>query len=212
MNRKRSFLSSHEWKTMPWRGLDKTPKDRLLDILVEIPELLEGLDELYSLGDDAQTLSALRQTFLEKLIGFERQLQKWYDNTFHSTPWICGNTVLLRNEIGLAAVHLMAVYWTARLVLFNTRRLPLFPCNDALDLVTAEALKQRIMPLIARLTETHSGWFGRHSAVLPGGATNCLLKSISDEAERDLEVDRLIQLFGDMKSTAISPTFLECKK
>jgi hypothetical protein len=211
MNRKRSFLSSHEWKTIPWRGLEKSPKDTLFDILVEIPELLEGLDTLYLLND-AEIRSNLRHSFLEKLKGFEEALQSWYEHTSLTTPWICINSLLSHNGVGLAAVHLMAVYWTARLVLFNTRRLPIFPRNEATDCANAEKLQAQIMPLIARLTEEQSGWFGRHAAVFPGGAVHCLIKGNSNKIEKDLEMEKLLMLFQGMQSTTISPTFLECKR
>lgn len=207
MNRKRSFLSSHEWKTIPWQGIDKTPKDTLLDILVDIPELLEGLDALYSLDHNVKKRNHLRHSFLERLMELERELQEWYEQTSHTDPWICVDAPHPHNEVGLAAAHLMTLYWTGRVALFNIRLLPIFPSDKAQDLVDAAILKERIMPLIARLTEEKSGWFGRQAAAFPGGAANCMFSKIDDERQRDLEVERLTQMFGNMQSTAISPTF-----
>ncbi|KAL2204887.1 hypothetical protein CC79DRAFT_1335467 [Sarocladium strictum] len=211
MNRKRSFLSSPEWKTIPWQGIDKTPKDTLLDIFVDIPEVLEGLDALYGLDDNPPKRDHLRHSFLERVTGYERELQNWYEQTSRTDPWICVDTSHPRNEVGLAGAHLMALYWSARLALFNTRRLPIFPTNKAQNMADAEVFKERIMPLIARLTEEKSGWFGRQAAVFPGGAANCMFVSLYDEGQRDLEVDKLTELFGAMESTAISPTFLGCQ-
>lgn len=210
MNRRRSFLSSHEWKTIPWQGLEKSPKDTLFDILVEIPELLEEIDTLYALYDAKLRLN-LCHTFLEKLMGFEKALQSWYQHTSLTMPWLCNNTLLSHNEVGLAAAHLMAVYWTARVVLFNIGQLPIFPRNGAINYANAENFQAKVVPLIARLTENQSGWFGRQAAVFPGGAVHCFINGLSNRIERDLEMEKLLMLFQGMQSTTISPTFLECK-
>ena len=211
MNRKRSFLSSYEWKTIPWCGLEKTPKDTLMDVLVDIPELLEELDALYSLCY-TETSSNRYHAFLGRITDFERELQSWYDHTSEANPWLSTDTLLSHNEVGLAAAHLKAVYWTARLVLVNIRGLPQFPYNEAFEHTNAETLQAKIMPLLARLTENHSGWFGKQAAVFPGGAVRCLIKGISNKVERDSKMGMLIMLFRGMQSTAISPAFLGCKR
>lgn len=206
MNRKECFLSSYEWKTIPWQNLKKSPKDTLFDMLVDMPGLLEELDALR----EGEIHHDSCQAFLRRLLEYNASLQRWYQHTSLTTPWLCSNTLLSHNEIGVAGAHLMALYWAARLAVFNILQLPIFSTYVAEDHALGKDFHAHIVSLMGRLMENQSGWFGRQAAVFPSCVVHCFVESIGNSFEKELERQKLLNHFANMQSTAISPSFYEC--
>ena len=55
-DRRRTLFGADEWKTIPWRKEQKTPKDKILDILADVPGHFEDLDTLRSCYDPQKAL------------------------------------------------------------------------------------------------------------------------------------------------------------
>ncbi|KAH7303808.1 hypothetical protein B0I35DRAFT_401919 [Stachybotrys elegans] len=45
ITKQRCFLEADSWKTEPWRNLHKSPQNELVDIMVDIPGIMQGLAE-----------------------------------------------------------------------------------------------------------------------------------------------------------------------
>ncbi|KAM7210273.1 hypothetical protein V8F06_014352 [Rhypophila decipiens] len=96
LQRKKLVLSDPSWKTVPWKVTPKNLKDVLVDVLVDMPGLVEEFDAMIqSLRDleshitssaqqDAAVISAatLRDGFLQKCWEGDRQLLDWSQRVF----------------------------------------------------------------------------------------------------------------------------------
>ncbi|KAK2791235.1 hypothetical protein FQN53_006076 [Emmonsiellopsis sp. PD_33] len=86
--RKKTLLSSPEWKTIPWLHHPKSLRDKLLDILVDIPTLYEEIDILNALSSpttdvhrnsETQTQSnSLHHSLLTSCWALDSLLDEWY--------------------------------------------------------------------------------------------------------------------------------------
>ncbi|KAL1903344.1 hypothetical protein Sste5346_000630 [Sporothrix stenoceras] len=134
--RKRSPLNSHQWMTIPWSQIPKTPKDRLVDIMSGMPSILESIDWLEQMprGED---YDEFRKKVIHTCWGYDAQLCAWYEenvpkdrlllleqNTldsegaFRPIP-VDGEEYALPTE-DLSIVYIMTVYCTACLLLYST--------------------------------------------------------------------------------------------
>ncbi|KAK5992105.1 hypothetical protein PT974_05503 [Cladobotryum mycophilum] len=129
MRKKRCIFSDRAWKTTPWEGKEKSIKDRLLDIMVDIPGLIEdygvihaGLSQL-----PVDTLKRLREQLLQRCWGVEAALAQWeiiagpklqvFDYTLMGSPVLAPKN---DEEIGL--LQLANMYWSSYLLLYTTIR------------------------------------------------------------------------------------------
>lgn len=109
--RKKSILSNIEWKTIPWTQHKKTAKDKLVDILLDIPALLENFDIMQSVIDPAEK-QIMHHGLVIHAWSLDAQLTEWH-NKFpidfpHSTP-SNSNSIDLAD---LAAAHVATLYWS----------------------------------------------------------------------------------------------------
>lgn len=95
-NRTPTFCGDAEWVTAPWNHYPKTPFDRLLDIVSQIPSLLHRLDQLLGLGPTvARRLIA--RNLLDNCLSVQMALEQWHvtlhQTVYHSQPpfWISSN-------------------------------------------------------------------------------------------------------------------------
>ena len=93
MMRRRSFLATEEWKTVPWRGIDnashssalKAPLHRLMDVLADIPGMLEDMDGL-SIGFDRRDRDARCNVLRTRASQAVKQCQDWYNGWIQLNP------------------------------------------------------------------------------------------------------------------------------
>ncbi|KAK4207284.1 Sterigmatocystin biosynthesis regulatory protein [Rhypophila decipiens] len=125
LQRKKLVLSDPSWKTVPWKVTPKNLKDVLVDVLVDMPGLVEEFDAMIqSLRDleshitssaqqDAAVISAatLRDGFLQKCWEGDRQLLDWSQHGLDNH----GQDLVIQ----IAQVHGMSLYWTTALVLYT---------------------------------------------------------------------------------------------
>ncbi|KEF59498.1 uncharacterized protein A1O9_04342 [Exophiala aquamarina CBS 119918] len=108
--RKKTVLSNPAWRQISWRDIPKTPKDLLIDILVDIPELLEDLDT----GKSCRDLES-RKTFEFELIrrcwDFEKRLVDWQNQVGITDPVYTPNVNQVLFSLDLvAASQTMTLY------------------------------------------------------------------------------------------------------
>lgn len=79
LRRKKTFLEDPEWLEVPWRAMPcKTYHDRLVDLAVSLPGILEEFDKLRSAAS-SETHKALR-SLLESCIKLKDALVSWEHN------------------------------------------------------------------------------------------------------------------------------------
>lgn len=117
-----SPFNSQEWKTIPWSTQSPTSMDKLMDIMLEIPELLEQLDNFLqireSAGDRPRNLQAQISIRCQAL---ETALSLWakemgtpvfrFDFSLQGLP-----LAEPKDDAEFALLHLCIVYWFNQMV------------------------------------------------------------------------------------------------
>ncbi|KAK5653947.1 hypothetical protein OQA88_7872 [Cercophora sp. LCS_1] len=118
--RRRCVLDTAEWKTLPWSEIPKTPKDLLLDIMVEMPGFLEHLNTLNACTD-ATLQDKLQEDLRAKCWQYDEKLARWRDTVGITDPSYqiySGNTL---PSVELVSVsQLMSLYWCICVVVYST--------------------------------------------------------------------------------------------
>ncbi|KAL3460006.1 hypothetical protein BJX64DRAFT_263761 [Aspergillus heterothallicus] len=125
--RKRSPFSNSEWMTAPWKHTQKSPLDRLTDILVQIPGLLEMLDTIRTVAPDADRRTGAWIYLLKRCTSIEQMLLAWkttmatelqtYDYTHYpeTTP-----LPIPKVDRDFALLHMSSLYWSCCILLYTT--------------------------------------------------------------------------------------------
>ncbi|KAK0615154.1 hypothetical protein B0T17DRAFT_619960 [Bombardia bombarda] len=167
--RRRCPLSSHQWKTIPFIHITKTPKDALLDIFVDCPGMLQDLDLVSapSNGDKLKMADLLGECW--RLDG---ELTRWLDH--HAIPEkldriqvaAIANPPTARE---IVAVKVMTLYWTMCILVYSTLRQAVPECQ--LDTLPPRTEPRQYCRNIANVIEVlfHpiAGMFGMHCTPLP---------------------------------------------
>jgi hypothetical protein len=118
--RKPTIFNAEEWKTLPWKGRTKTSEDVLVDIICDIPELLEAVDRLQFEPMGTAEKEALQTRTLLKCWTLHFQLQSWASTeaNFIHTP---GHTDLFSTvsfpNIDVACITVR--YWLVSLFIYS---------------------------------------------------------------------------------------------
>ncbi|PTB35646.1 hypothetical protein M441DRAFT_31853 [Trichoderma asperellum CBS 433.97] len=122
--RAKSPLHTPEWRSTPWRDIPKSTKDKLIDILEDVPFMLIAYDELRAC-QDPERFDELRQIVMLNCQHIATSLDVWeeeagpilrqFDYTFSGSPL---PTPQDDTEFGL--VYISGCYWGARLMLYST--------------------------------------------------------------------------------------------
>ncbi|EXJ69487.1 uncharacterized protein A1O5_07523 [Cladophialophora psammophila CBS 110553] len=127
--RKRSIFSSPPWKSIPWSLHPKGPRDKLLDILIEVPALLEDLEGLLGcLSGEVETKALLRQQLEERCWLYHSQLQTWSANSGSSTIAFVEDKISNGHHESsepssehFAMAHLGIIYWATCNIIHEVR-------------------------------------------------------------------------------------------
>lgn len=121
--RRRSPFSSPAWKTIPWKLREKPPKDTIIDIMLEIPRILEGVDR-YKITELEGPKIWLEREVLRRCREVDESLQQWaqelgpdiirFDHFASPSP-----PKRPENDKEYALLHLSLVYWFNRMMVFS---------------------------------------------------------------------------------------------
>ena len=174
LRRKQLVLSTPEWKSIPWQEIPKDLKDILVDILVDMPGLVEAFDNM-RLCTERSRQAALRLELIQKCWEHDRQLLAW-------SGLLCqvvnGNTgkkpcTKPRSEAEdlvthVAQVHGMSLFWTTSLVLYSILWVASEPSEADLPERTNPMHHVRhLVEAITILLQPTAGLYGQQSAALP---------------------------------------------
>lgn len=118
--RKICFLSDPAWKKLPWSRNPKSPKDLLLDILVEVPTLFEAIDVMSYCTDPIQRADYQERLCME-YASLEKRLSLWYERFFPASIADENNTLVQDTVMPqvLAAAHLSTLYWATCVIVYG---------------------------------------------------------------------------------------------
>ncbi|KAF4833503.1 hypothetical protein CGCSCA4_v013356 [Colletotrichum siamense] len=212
MSRKRSFLSNTAWKTIPWAKISKTPKDVMLDILTDVPALLEEVDILKSNPSGYNC-----QRFMETYQRLDRETVWWLENLSPPTDILDGlHERNYRNPTAdeLAVAHVMTCFWTVCILVYSSLHAVLSSTFNLPGIEVME-LAERTNPrpyclLIADTVEVffqpEAGTFGMHAAPFPIGMAIKYLMLTEGFSSKDCM--RLIGYFSRQSGGAAMGSFL----
>lgn len=210
-------LSSTAWKTIPWTLEKKSSKDKLLDIMTDIPGLLEDLD-LVRACTTPSLADEMRRRLFNNCQNLDRTLSCWthevgdtiktFDYTATGIPLRRPNT---SEEIAL--LHLSNLYWMLCVLLYsitNYAQMPTAPGGHPQGNMSERPTPPRTSPApleaatinaykIARsvhfLFEAQSGVFGAHAAFFPLGVALRFLIATEPPYQLSDERTMLVELF-----------------
>ena len=191
--REKSFLADPSWKTIPWSNAKKTPNDFVLDILVEVPSLLEAIDAMKSCGSPDQK-AKFRDVIRNGYFKLHMCLTEWR-KTFSRVIIHDGKeyarTAIITPQL-LATTNISTLYWTACLVVYNmVGKVLLEEGGEDLDgrYIEPEIFCRKILQVIPIFFNPAAGIFRVHLVTFPMGVVMIYLAGMppgSMVEERDL--------------------------
>jgi len=172
-------LSTPEWKSIPWQKIPKDLKDILVDVLVDMPRLVQDFDEM-RLCTEAGRQVILRSALVKQCWKHDRSLSAWSDlvrqiaepqqtdpqgpspNNDRCARPNPKNTVTL-----IARVHGMCLFWTTSLVLHSILRAAYGLQADVPKHIDPLQHARNLAGAITSLLQPEAGLYGRQSAALP---------------------------------------------
>ncbi|KAG5290110.1 GAL4-like Zn(II)2Cys6 (or C6 zinc) binuclear cluster DNA-binding domain protein [Histoplasma ohiense] len=165
--RKRIILSNPEWKTIPWNEIPKTPKDLLIDILVEIPTFLEKMDIMRACLDQ-EIQEFQRRDLLQSCWELEKELVSWRIEVGITDPTYSLDAEHSTFSLDyLAACHIMCLYWAICIILYSSLRILSCPQVILPPQTDPRIYCGRIAKAMPLLLHPQSGAYGVHLASFP---------------------------------------------
>ncbi|KAK3300095.1 uncharacterized protein B0H64DRAFT_7105 [Chaetomium fimeti] len=169
LQRKRLVLGAPEWKSVPWQRIPKDFKDILVDVLVDMPGLVEDLDSM-GLCADASRRAALQVEVEQKCWEHDRQLLVWLrmlSQMAVPSKQPCREPRAEDLVVHIAQVHGMSLFWTTSLVLYSILRL-VSGAGEGLPARTDPMHYARnLATSLGILLQPNAGLYGQQSAALP---------------------------------------------
>ncbi len=170
LQRKKLVLGTPEWKSTPWQVIPKNLKDVLVDVLVDIPGLLEDFDNMQSCTE-AGRQEALRLEVVEKCWEHDGQLLHWFGRVVCQADHPGRRPVPTSREKDaityVAVIHGMTLFWTACLVVYSILSLASGPEAGLPDRTDPRYYARKLAEAIPILLHPSAGLYGLQSASLP---------------------------------------------
>ncbi|QSS62180.1 GAL4-like Zn(II)2Cys6 (or C6 zinc) binuclear cluster DNA-binding domain protein [Histoplasma capsulatum] len=180
--RKRIILSNPEWKTIPWNEIPKTPKDLLIDILVEIPTFLENMDTMRACLDQ-EIREFQRRDLLQSCWELEKELVSWRIEVGITDPTYSLDAEHSTFSLDyLAACHIMCLYWAICIILYSSLRILSCPQVILPPQTDPRIYCGRIAKAMPLLLHPQSGAYGVHLASFPVAISLMYLNAVAGDA------------------------------
>ncbi|KAL4869243.1 hypothetical protein BDV12DRAFT_208675 [Aspergillus spectabilis] len=163
--RKRCFLAEPGWKTIPWLQQEKTPRDHLMDVLLDLTGLFEDLDTMKTCPDPIDKTIA-RQQIIDGLLQMHQDLLTWevlHAPDFH--PPKVPPTRVRPHEI--AGAHLMTTFW-ATVIIIASNLASIYEPGQGIDLgIDLDLLCSNIVHTFLLFVHPSLGLFRTHITTYP---------------------------------------------
>lgn len=164
------MLGTSEWKSIPWQKISKDFKDILVDILVDMPGLVEAYDN-WRLCTEPNKQAALRLELVQRCWEHDEQLLMWSRLLFQAVrntgKQPCTKPPSEDLVTHVARVHGMSLFWTTSLVLYSILWSASEPQSDLPDRTNPTHQVQHFVEAITVLLQPAAGLYGQQSAALP---------------------------------------------
>ena len=171
-HRKKLFVADPAWKTIPWTGRPKPQRDHLLDLLLDIPGILEEYDKMISCANDTAR-GKQRNALVAQCWELDGALQSFAASVtppigLYDRPSPTDASTAASDE-QLAEAVLKALYWSGCLLLYSTLKFAVGPENVTTLPERADytIYIRNIAWAIRPLLDPQAGMFGQHTAVFP---------------------------------------------
>jgi hypothetical protein len=180
-------MNDESWKTLPWTNRAKTSEDTLLDVLAELPEILEGVDRLDPQPEEGGQGQELYFETLGKCWSAHEHLKAWLDKHLEEVhvPEKDEPVPIAFPNLGIALQSVR--YWATALVLYESLdeilRIPASVSEIPYDNRPHPRLfAHHILRSIPYLFEKDNGVPGATSVAFPlGVALNYMRQSVVQE-------------------------------
>ena len=197
------MLSTPEWKSIPWREIPKNLKDVLVDVLVEMPGLLEDFDNMKSCKDCTRR-EELRQALVERCWLHDRQILHWFsmvcrkDEPCKNKPKEFKMADIVQH---VAVIHGMSLFWITSLILYSTLRNASGSESGFTDRTDPKRYARKLSEAIIILNRPSAGLYGKQSAALLLEVALQYTKATSSLSE---EYELLVETMKTLKSESSS--------
>ncbi|KAK0716139.1 hypothetical protein B0H67DRAFT_582470 [Lasiosphaeris hirsuta] len=207
IKRQRCPLSTLQWKRIPFTNTPKTHKDALLDILADIPSLLEDMDTLRQIQYlDSPSHHDKRLVMMQECWRLDSELTRWFNMYGPQTQLDELRERKFRNDDLLLSdfvvAHIMGIYWAACILVYSTLQSVSMLHNGDGEVALPERAElmqycQHVAYIAEVLLHPSAGVFGMHSAPLPVGvALMCVNSMEQSSGSTSPEKRRLLDLFN----------------
>jgi hypothetical protein len=183
--RKASFLSHKDWVNLPWNTIAKTPRDKILDILVEIPAVFEAIDTYNTtVAVEPLTAEAYRQQVVQLCLSLHEKLAQW--SADHNTlvlsaskataMWDMNLPCPLSSSLDIAWLHVMVLYWIASALIDINLCTILKDDDPRPHNPNPEASCSKIIIALSNLLHPSIGFYRMHLVAVPLGILATLLR------------------------------------
>ncbi|KAK1751951.1 Sterigmatocystin biosynthesis regulatory protein [Echria macrotheca] len=165
LERRRLPLDGPEWKTLPWQVIPKDLKDVLVDVLIDMPGLVEEFDRM-RLCYDLEIREVLQARLLAKCWEHDCRLLEWLRLL---QPFANHDSQQSKPKdlvIHVAQVHGMSLFWVTGLVLYSTLRMLSKPETILPSRTDPILHAHHLVDAITILLHADSGLYGVQSAML----------------------------------------------
>lgn len=189
--RKKSFLTEPDWKKLPWRGVQKSPKDLLLDVLVDVPTIFEAMD-IMSRCEDSKLKANYKERLYKEYVLLERRLRLWHKR-FSPVLDIFEKSFIIQDGVkpqSLAAAHVLTLYWATCVIIYGLvgKVLMAQGCEEELfegKYVDPGTFCQDILKIIPLFLHCSTGIFRVHLATPPISVSMIYLYSLPPEEMKE---------------------------
>lgn len=169
--RRQLVLSTSEWKSIPWQQIPKDLKDVLVDVLVDMPGLVEQFDRM-QLCTNPNNQAALRADLIQECWEHDRRLRHWLGVVTQlgnpdSNPPAEPNVGDLRVVTQVAQVHGMSLFFSTGLVLYSILRMVSELQADLPQRTDPLHYARKLAEGLSILLQPGAGLYGQQSAMLP---------------------------------------------
>ncbi|KAJ0381864.1 hypothetical protein COL922a_013701 [Colletotrichum nupharicola] len=179
-------------------GLYESSKDALVDIFVDIPGILEDLDELRDCESGIEK-EAKRSRLANECWRIDRELTRWLDNMGPTEELKDLERRVVDNPTMCDAVitSIMTLFWTTSILAYSTLRLALGPKPDIElpERTNPRVFCTKIANIVDVFFHPNAGTFGISSAPLPIGMALVYLNS-TEEGFNSEDKRKLVSFFG----------------
>lgn len=191
------MLSTPEWKSVPWQRIPKNLKDILVDVLVDMPRLVEDFDTMKLCAEESKK-KTLRLELIQKCWEHDGQLLAWFG-------FLCqvvnpGNTPRpgprAKDVVTyVAQVHGMSLFWATSLILYSILWMASGPQSDLPNRTAPMQHAHKLVEAIAILLQPNAGLYGQQSAwLLLEVARHFITAGITSTPESEMLLETLERL------------------